>query len=122
MAFRAGNPISEVWYPTGIKSQNIVDSEEGENSWIQYVFITTGSPMIWPAAAPNTTVITLIENRQISVPCNFEPIMFPFDTHNCEFGFSNEAKQRILLVISPIVTHQVILRHSRNLDSQLHNY
>ena len=101
MPLSEANVRSGVWYPTGIKGQNFVDSEKTEwtEESIQYVIISTGSSMVRPVASPNTTVITVLEVRQITVPCDIEPIMFPFDTHNCEFGFSNEATQSIRIVI-----------------------
>ena len=65
-------------------------------------FMTNSSTMVWPLTDSNNTVVTVGKFWGITLPCDFDPIAFPFDTHNCTLRHSNEGARDLIPLKSPL--------------------
>ena len=96
-----------IWYPKGIRMENVTNAEltDGQRA---YLIFTTGKSFkaqfptaVLPNTDPNNTLVTAGEYWKITMPCHFDPTAFPFDTHSCKFKQSNELARRLIPIIEP---------------------
>ena len=62
---------------------------------------------------PNTTVVVTITDWRMTVPCNFDHSMFPFDTHYCRFRVTNKDSREIIPRLYPGMSTDKIMTISK---------
>ena len=111
-----------IWYPDGIKMENVTQKVEmsGPFGPFEYLGFVTGrslmmkySLIVWPFNSPDNTIVTVGKSWQITVPCDFDPITFPFDTHNCKLRQSNEGTRGLIPLKSPLQKMDVFKTFSK---------
>ena len=97
---------AKIWQPNGIRMENVAQEKQIEG-YKYFGFVTEKSVMTHfssndtPFADPDTTVIIAGKYWKITLPCHFDTDTFPFDTHDCRFGYSNEEARSLMPSISP---------------------
>ena len=89
------------WAPERLRFENIILPRKIFVPFTKLVLIT-GESMIsmlheWSIVSdPNTTVVVTVTDWRMTVPCNFDHSMFPFDTHYCRFRVTNKDSREII--------------------------
>ena len=115
-----------IWYPDGIALENIPSGNVvAMLKPFTYLTLATGGSYIrafekwfskyqWPILDPNATGIVVRTDLRVTIPCDFDATMFPFDTQDCKFRHSNEAAPNL----TPIFQLSMKPNTTKNLSKQ----
>ena len=110
---------AQIWYPDGIKMENFFYQKDMYGRFTFLVFATAKSffsaypSLQFPTTVPNTTLIVAEKDLLITLPCDFEPTMFPFDNNICNFKHSNKYVPNLIPVISKYKRPQTAISFSK---------
>ena len=62
---------------------------------------------------PNITIVVLMTDFRMTVPCNFDLEMFPFDTHYCTFRVSNKDSLELNPLLFPWLSNKTYTPFSK---------
>ena len=80
-----------IWFPGGIKMPYVTNKRITDE--YATVIFATGESDLWPPGDPNATRVMQEIDIHISLFCDFDLGMFPFDTQYCELFHSNYGKR-----------------------------
>ena len=106
------------WVPERLRFENITQSRKTVVPFTSLVLITGESmiSMLYKGSIvsdPNTTVAVTITDWRMTVPCNFDHSMFPFDTHYCKFRVTNKDSRKIIPLLYPRMSTDKIMTLSK---------
>ena len=95
----AENGYEGIWAPKGVifAFENITRFELTAEPFSHLIF-TTGNYLkgiVEMVTDPNITIVVLMNDFRMTVPCEFDLEMFPFDTHYCKFRVSNKDSREL---------------------------
>ena len=88
-----------IWFPGGIKMPHVTNKRI--NDEYATVIFATGESDLWPPGDPNATRVVQEIDIHISLSCDFDLGLFPFDTQYCDLFHSNNGKTGLSLHLFP---------------------
>ena len=88
-----------IWFPGGIKMPYVTNKRITDE--YATVIFATGESDLWPPGDPNATRVVQEIDIHISLFCDFDLGMFPFDTQYCDLFHSNYGKRGLSLHLFP---------------------
>ena len=115
-----------IWYPDGIDMENIASENVIEmHEPFTHLLLATGGSYIrafelwlskhqWPIFDPNATGLIVRTDLRVTIPCDFDATMFPFDPQDCKFRHSNEAATNLIPIFQLSMKPNMTKKNSKH--------
>ena len=120
----AENGVEGIWVPNAVivAFENITRFELTTEPFSHLIFtrgnylkgiVTDPNIITEMVTDPNITIVVLIWDFRITVPCDFDLEMFPFDTHYCKFRVSNKDSRELKPFFFPWLSNKTYTPFSK---------